>query len=215
MSSLSKNQIRELKDNAIALTFKKGQDISSRHTDSEGLFCIRSGIAKFYLNTHESNVTIALRTAGEMFGHHELVSNETVFSVGCLTDMEVCIFPKKKVMSEFESTPSFSKRIVASLNHDMAELGNYVLMLSNKSIKQRTANALLYLKEKVGVTHDGTIEMKLSKQELADMVGASRESVFRELAFFKKKKWIDTISQDIRLLDEEKLDKLSAHVSRK
>lgn len=209
MCSLNERHRRELKENSIHLSFRKGQNIIIRQADSQGLFCIRSGTAKFYLNAKQSNITVGLRTSGEMFGHHELLGKETIFSVGCLTDVEVCFFPKKNVLSRFARTASFSNRIVAGLNSDMAETGNYLLSLSSKSIKQRTAQAILYLKEKTGVSKDGTIGIKLNKQELADMVGASRESVFRELSFLKKKKWIATVDQDIHILDEELLSKTS------
>ncbi len=209
MCSFHERQIKELKDNSIKLSFRKGQNIIIRNADSQGLFCIKSGIVKYYLNAKASNVTVGLRTPGDMFGHHELLGTETIFSVGCLTDVEVCFFPQKNVMSRFARTASFSRRIVAELNNDMAETGNYLLTLSSKSIKQRTAQAILYLKEKTGISNDGTIGIKLNKQELADMVGASRESVFRELSFLKKKKWIATMDQDIRILDEELLSKTS------
>jgi len=214
LSDLSGLQIKNLKDNAIALSFRKGQDITIRDTTSQGVFCIHSGTVKNYLKTPQGeNITLSLRTTGDMFGHQELMGHENIFSSGCLTDVGVCFFPKKMILKKLERTPALSKKIMAGLNADLAEMGSYLLALSYKSIRQRTAQAILYLQEKTGNNTDGTIALQLPRQELANMVGASRESVHRELAFFKKKKWIDLKGQHFLIIDEERIRKQSAHNS--
>jgi CRP-like cAMP-binding protein len=207
---LTDSQIDDIREGSITILYKKGQDIILRGGENQGLFCIRSGIVKLYLNSPRGdNVTVAIKTLGGLLGHLELLREQTLFSVACLTDVSLCFFPRKQILSSLERVFVFNKRIVLELNIDIENIVNHLKALSFYSIHQRTAQAILYLKEKTGTDKDGVIKLRLSRQEFSNIVGASREAVSREVAYLKKIRCIEVEGQSLRVVDEDKLKSLS------
>jgi CRP-like cAMP-binding protein len=208
--TLSDSELTDFRDASVTFRFKAGQTIVTKDEPHQGLFCIQEGFVKYFLHSPEGdNVSLAIRKAGDIFGHMELFGNSSIFSVGCLTDATVCFFSRKAVLKKMDRIPAFSRRILYLLNSDMHELGEYIVNMNFKTVKSRTAGVLAMLQEITGVNDDGFIALQLSRRELADLAGTTRESLFRELANLKKKKLISINDHRIKIEDLEKLKKLS------
>lgn len=206
VNSLSTSQLRTLKENSIQLSFKKGQRIMTRHEAAQGIHCIRSGVVKYHIETKSrKSVTISLQTVGDPFGHHELLTGRSVFSVSCLTDVETCFFPSRLIHTMFARVKSFSRRIVTDVNKDVEEIAEYLAAVCFKTIRQRVAYSIQYLNLKFGTSEDGFISLPLSRKDFSDIVCAPRESVYRELMFLQKKKYVKLRNQHIKIEDEAKL----------
>jgi CRP-like cAMP-binding protein len=73
--------------------------------------------------------------------------------------------------------------------------------MAQKTTKQRLAEMLMWLKETFGLDKDDCIDVQLSREEIANMVGTATEAVIRLLADFKKNKLIALEGKKIKLLD--------------
>ena len=81
--------------------------------------------------------------------------------------------------------------------------------MSQKTVKQRIAEAFLYLKNNFGEDGDGFLALTLSREDIANVVGTATESASRIISEFKKKGLIHTSGKRIGIKDERKLRDLA------
>ncbi len=84
--------------------------------------------------------------------------------------------------------------------------------LAQKSVKQRMAITLLYLEDTFGVNENGAINIRLSRDDIAGIVGTSIESTIRLLSTFNKNGYIKLQNKSIILLDKKCLKNLSDNI---
>jgi CRP/FNR family transcriptional regulator len=77
--------------------------------------------------------------------------------------------------------------------------------MSQKTVKQRVAEALLYIKNSFGIDDKGFLLLTLSRDDIASVVGTATESCIRILSEFKKKKYIKTEGKQIGIINEKAL----------
>jgi CRP/FNR family transcriptional regulator len=107
--------------------------------------------------------------------------------------------------------PEFFKRITKQLCHELGVMEEKLTDASQKSIRERLAFLLLQLANTYGVDGGGyqRIDLLLTREELAGMVGTATESVIRLLSEFKKDGLIELEGKKILLKDKKGLARLS------
>jgi len=80
--------------------------------------------------------------------------------------------------------------------------------MAQKSVKQRLAEALLYIHNSFGVNKDGILNVVLSREDYASVVGTATESAIRVLSQFKKEGLISTTGKQIKIEDIEGLKRV-------
>ena len=81
--------------------------------------------------------------------------------------------------------------------------------MAQKTVKQRLAETLLRLDTKFGTNEDGVIDIHLSREDIANIIGTATESAIRLLSDLKKKKIIEFKGKDISILNRNDLDKIA------
>lgn len=84
--------------------------------------------------------------------------------------------------------------------------------MAQKTVKQRLADALLYLDDNFGTDSEGFLKVHLSREELGNMVGTATESLIRMLSDFGKQGLINMDGKRIKLSNVPKLKRLSEGV---
>jgi CRP/FNR family transcriptional regulator len=80
--------------------------------------------------------------------------------------------------------------------------------LAQKPVRERLAEALLFIKETYGFEEDGkTIALKITREELANLVGTATETVIRLLAEFKSDSILELEGKKIKIASISKLVK--------
>lgn len=97
------------------------------------------------------------------------------------------------------------------MSHEFAVLANSLTMFAQKSVRERLALQLIVLREKYKVNFKQGIpvEINLSRDDLASLVGTARENVVRLLTEFKEEKIVETKGRKIIVLDISKLIKIA------
>jgi CRP-like cAMP-binding protein len=105
----------------------------------------------------------------------------------------------------------FFQRITKHLSHELGVMEEKLTDASQKSIRERLAFLLLQLANSYGVEGTGShkINLALSREEIAGMVGTATESVIRLLSEFKKDGLIELDGKKILLKDKKALARLS------
>lgn len=82
----------------------------------------------------------------------------------------------------------------------------HIVSLSQKNVRERMAEALLFFKATYGFEPDGqTLNVQFSREEIADFVGTSTESAIRLLSEFNHDKFIELKGKKIKIINLDKL----------
>ncbi len=148
-----------------------------------------SGSAKVTLVDSKTKRQSLVRLAapGDLLGYRCIFSVDKFRgTAAALTPTVACKISKKFVFSLIAKAPLFSFELLNRMGRELAAAEDHHHSFCQKNVRERLAEALLILKDKFGVdSPDGwKINTRLTRSELSNWVGASRETVIRELTHF-------------------------------
>ncbi|TDD77454.1 Crp/Fnr family transcriptional regulator [Flavobacterium caseinilyticum] len=211
LKALTKDELLKLSDCKTSHIIKKGEVIFEEGENVNGIYCIKDGICKLTkLSANGKDHIVKLVTKGELLGQRSMISDEPVnLSAVALEDMQVCFIPKSEVMGYFDKNNQFSMNVMRSICGDLKEADDHMVNLAQKTVKERLAEALLYLHDTFGENDDKSLKVQLSRDELASIIGTATESCIRLLSDFKKLGLIELTGKKIVLKDINALKKLA------
>lgn len=203
------DQISQLK---TCVSFKKGQVIMHEGARPQGVYCIHRGKAKMYkLGAEGKEQIIRFMTKGDLVGYRSILSDETISaSIAALDDTFACYIPKSSFFEVIEKNPKFSLNILEKACHELGETGKIITSLAQKTVRERLAEILLILNATFGETEEGFLDISLTREEIANMVGTATESAIRLLSEMKEEDLIETSGRKIKILNKTKLQHLAA-----
>ena len=150
-----------------------------------------------------------LASKGEVLGQRSVISQEsTNLSAVAVNDMEVCFIPKESINNTLQKNPNFTLEVLRHMAHDLKEADDVIVNISQKTVKQRMAEAFLYLQNNFGEDADGFLALTLSREDISNVVGTATESAIRIISEFKKKGLIQTSGKKIGIKDERRLHEI-------
>lgn len=183
---------------------KAGQILFQEGGYPAGLYCINRGKIKVYKTGRDGKEQVVrLAKDGDVVGYRALVSGEPYSaSASVLEEAAICFIPKDSFLSLLKESASFNARVMQLLCHDLATAEQRELSLAQRPVKERLAETLLMFKEFYGVEKDGvTLKGKLTREDLANMVGTATETIIRLLSELNAKKIIELDQKKIKILD--------------
>ncbi|NNJ88163.1 MAG: Crp/Fnr family transcriptional regulator [Eudoraea sp.] len=204
---MSKEELKRVSDSKISKSIKKGQSIFEEGEKLNGVFCVRAGVSKLSkLSANGKDQIVKLASKGEVMGQRSVIAEESSnLSAVAVSDMEVCFIPKEGIVDTLHKNPDFTVEVLRHMAHDLREADDVIVNMSQKSVKQRVAEAFLYLKESFGEDSEGFLSVTLSREDIANVVGTATESCIRIISEFKKKGYIKTSGKKIGVANEKKL----------
>lgn len=204
---MSKEELKRVSDTKITKSIKKGQSIFEEGEKLNGVFCVREGVSKLSkLSANGKDQIVKLASKGEVMGQRSVIAEETSnLSAVAVSDMEVCFIPKEGIVDTLHKNPNFTVEVLRHMAHDLREADDVIVNMSQKSVKQRVAEAFLYLGENFGEDSEGFLSVALSREDIANVVGTATESCIRIISEFKKKGYIKTSGKKIGVANEKKL----------
>ncbi len=210
-STLIFEELEEFTRSKTTLNIKKGEDIVTEGHVMNGIYCLRSGKCKLSkLNTNGKSQIVKYLRQGNILGQRSVLSEEpSGLTITALEDMQVCFIPKTKILEAINANPSFSLQLMKNISHQLNEANISISMMAQKSVKERLADILLQLRKLFGVDSDGFIDIRLTREEMANTIGTATESAIRLLSSFKAEGIIEVKGRRIRIVDEEALEHAS------
>lgn len=173
-----------------------------------GLHCINSGKIKVCKNGPDAREQIIrLVGPGNIMGYRSLLGSATysTFAVA-IEDSRVCLIPRAEFTAMIAVQPDLALRLMALLSNELRMAENRMVELAQKTSRERLAETLLLLESKYGLEADGrTVAVRLTRTELAGLVGTVTESVIRLLSELAKEGIIELDRSSIVILDRERL----------
>ncbi len=186
---------------------KKKQLIYSEGDEPIRFFFLKSGKVKSYQSNRDGKDFITgLYNSGDFFGHISIIENtEYRESAEALEDSEIIGIPKHDFLELITRNQTVSNQFLKMLANDIQEKEKQLTQMAYNSIRKRTADALIMLSKKYKIESDDKFAMKISRDDLAAVVGTATESLIRTLSDFKAEKLIEVNGSEIRVIDERKL----------
>lgn len=211
LRAMSKEELKAVSDAKVSKQVKKGEALFEEGEKLNGVYCVRGGVSKLSkLSANGKDQIVKLASRGEVIGQRSVVAEESSnLSATAVSDMEVCFIPKEAIVSTLHKNPDFTYEVLRHMAHDLREADDVIVNMSQKTVKQRIAEALLYLKNNFGEDADGYLALVLSREDIANVVGTATESCIRILSEFRSKGYIKTSGKRMAISDERKLRDLA------
>jgi len=210
LKSLSKEELKHVSEHKNELVFKKGDVIFKEGAMLNGVYCVKEGKCKLTkLSPNGKEQIVKFIKHGDMLGYRSVLSEEPVsLSVVALEDMAACFIPKKDIFDAIQNNRNFSKDMFKVVCHDLKDANATITNMAQKTVRERLADTLLFLDETFGEDKDGNIDVKLSREEIANVIGTATESAIRLLSELKKEKVISLAGKKIKLLNKDALKRI-------
>ncbi len=210
-SSLSQEELERLTYDKSCNVYKKGSTIFHEGNRIHHFYCIYSGIVKMYKTGIEGkDQIVSFAKGGDIIGYRSVLSKEPACTTAkAIEDVVLCAIPKENMVELIEHNTKFSMELMQLACKELGDANQFLTDIAQKSVRERLAEVLIQLKEAFSVDQDGYLKISLTREELANLVGTATESVIRLLSEFKVDKYIELSGRKIRVLNEEKLRKIS------
>ncbi|WP_264790302.1 Crp/Fnr family transcriptional regulator [Aureispira anguillae] len=193
------------------LFFKKGKLIFYQDGMPTGVFLIQSGKAKLYkTGMYGKDQIFYIYRAGDLFGYHALLCNEN-YEESCevLEDSTVLFVNKYDFRFLLQKIPRIQALIIQNISHEFGVLVNTITILAQKNLRERLALYLVILKERYEGENAKNNPIVLPREDLANIIGTTRESLGRLLKEFKEDQLIRVNKRAIEISNLEKLQKMA------
>lgn len=191
--------------------FKRGDILYNEGSRISGFYCIHSGIIKvFKTGLDGKEQIIRFAKPGDIIAYRSVLSNEVACtSASVIEDSQVCFIPSEILISLVKSNSSYALEILKLACHELGEANSFITDIAQKTVRERLAEILLLLLNDFGLDDQNYLQISLTREELANIVGTATESVIRLLSEFKTDKLVELNGRRIRLLNKKGLEKIS------
>lgn len=171
------------------------------------LYYVVKGQVKTYKRFKDGReLSSGLYHDGDFFGYESLCNGEIYAeNAATLTESEIVQIPKTDFMEYLLNHQVVSRTFISLLSGNVRDKGKQMLQLAYSSVRKRVAEALLQVATKFGSDTTDSCTIRISRDDLAALVGTASETVSRMLADFKEEKLIDKTGNAINILSLEKL----------
>jgi CRP/FNR family transcriptional regulator, cyclic AMP receptor protein len=212
-ADLAEEDIRDMMKVAKRRTFRAGETIFHRDDPGEVLYLINEGKVRICLISPDGQeISLAVLGVGEYFGEFALYDRlPRSADAIAIEKVECYTLQRSDFHNAITKNPKIAIQVLEGLSRRLRNTDQMIEDLIFLDVHGRVAKKLLELSEAHGVPVDnGTrINVRLTQQELASMVGASRESVNKVMGYFTDKGYISTDKHRITL---HKINELKSRI---
>ena len=189
---------------------KKKHQLFAEGNYPNALFFLNKGRVKTYKTNEEGREYITnLYKDGDFIGYLDLLEEQAYReSAVALEDSEVCIIPKEDFFSLLHNNREVANKFIKILSDNLADKEERLLQLAYNSVRKRVAEALLLVEKQYQQDIGKNFQVTISREDLANLVGASKETVIRTLSDFKDEKLISIEGGKIIITNSDKLARM-------
>lgn len=210
--SLNEGQRKFLVQRFTVQRYKKNETIYCEGDAPTHLLCLISGKVKVYKDGvgGRSQIIRVIKPV-EYFGYRAyFAGGNYVTAAAAFEPSVICMIPMDAIYSVVRENNELALFFIKQLSIDLGISDERTVNLTQKHIRGRLAESLLFLKDSYGVEEDGfTLSIYLSREDLANLSNMTTSNAIRTLSNFASEKLIAIDGRKIKLIEEEKLRKIS------
>ena len=176
------------------------------------MMCLLKGKVKIYKDgVGGRSQIIRMIKPIQYFAYRAAFAQEPYLTNACAFEAcTICIVPMAVVEELVYNNPDLSLYFIRQLSHDLGIADERTVNLTQKHIRGRLAESLLFLLDTYGFEDDdATISIYLSREDLASLSNMTTSNAIRTLSMFVSENIIEMDGRKIKILDEERLRKVS------
>ena len=202
----------QLSSNARIVHFKKNELIYLEDETPRDLMCLFRGKVKIYKSGvgGRSQIVRIIRPV-QYFGYRAYFAREPyVTAASAFEACTVCLIPMELIEQFLRNNGDMALFFIQMLSVDLGIADQRVVNLTQKHVRGRLAESLIFLKESYGLEEDGaTINIYLAREDLANLSNMTTSNAIRTLSNFVNERVIAIDGRKIKIIDEERLRKIS------
>jgi len=208
-ASLTEEQKKHLDDNKNEVIYYKGETIIKQGTTNDSVMYLNEGLVKLSMQSNDKYVIITLKTRNHFIGFETFRSQRSSpYTVTALEDSKVCLVGKDIISNLLNQNKVFANEVLQVMNNNIILTYDRLFSLTQKQLHGRLADILLCLSKNIYASDN--FDLPLSRRDLAALTSMAPESVIRILKDFKTDKLINTSGKNIKILNKQMLEKISA-----
>ena len=207
---LSKEDYNRYIEARKTVFFNKGEALFEEGNNVDGVYFIENGTAKLYkLGFNRKEQILRFIKEGDIIGYRALLIGEAYQATAeAMSDLQAIFIPTDVFLHLLEVDSQLSYAMLQKISFELGESSNTVTFLAQKTVRERLAEVLLLLEQKLGTDPEGFIRISLTREEIANLIGTATESAIRLISEFKQDDYIAVEGRNIKILNHEKLNKL-------
>lgn len=208
---LTEQEMAQLNYDKSCSLYKKGSIIYREGSRLTGFYCVTRGILKIFktgIDGKEQIIRFAKK--GDIIAYRSLLSQELACTTAKVIEESVLShIPYQTLLYLIQNNWQFSHHMLQIVCKELREANDYITDIAQKTVRERLAEVLLLLKDDFDLDNAKTLQISLTREELANMVGTATESVIRLLSEFKQDGLIDLQGRKIKFMNVPGLTKVA------
>lgn len=201
-----------LAQNFTIQKFKKNETIYCEGETPMYLMCLLSGKVKIYKEgVGGRSQIIRVIKDKEYFAYRAYFAEENyVTAASAFEPCTICLIPMTAIVQLLRENSELGMFFIRQLSIDLGIADERTVNLTQKHIRGRLAESLLFLKDTYGVEEDdSTLSIYLSREDLANLSNMTTSNAIRTLSLFAAEKLITIDGRKIKIIEEDRLRKIS------
>jgi CRP-like cAMP-binding protein len=187
---------------------EKGGTVFQEGSYPGGLYCVDNGKIKIVqLGIDGKEQILHLAKNGDVMGYRAILSGDKYScSAIALEDSALCFIPKEVFQSMVKDNSNIALHLIHLFSRELKDAERKITTIAQRPVKERLAQSILLLKESYGFEKDGmTIHIVITREEIANIAGTTRETAIRFLSEFNQDKIIELTGKKIKILQLKNL----------
>ncbi len=211
-SVLNTDEKELLKRSSTCTQYKKNDIIYKEGDKPSGLICLSRGKVKIFkegVGGREQIVRMA-KPVG-FIGYRAIFAEQNYLaSAEAIEDCVICTIEKDALFKILQTNVDLAFSIIRSLASELGFSNNRTVTLTQKHIRGRLAESLVFLKDTYGLEEDeATIKVYLSREDIANLSNMTTSNAIRTLSTFASENIILLDGRKIKILDLKGLERIS------
>ena len=208
---LSEQERMLLRQNATIQHYKKNQQIYCEGEEPKELMCLLKGKVKIHKEgIGGRNQIIRMIKPIQYFAYRAYFAKEKYLTgASAFEPSAVCLIPMRVITEILAHNFNVCRFFIHQLSVDLGIADERTVNLTQKHIRGRLAESLIFLVDSYGLEDDNTINIYLAREDLANLSNMTTSNAIRTLSNFVEEKVITLDGRKIKVIDEEKLRKIS------
>jgi CRP/FNR family nitrogen fixation transcriptional regulator len=181
--------LRALKQIGVKVRFSRNETIFSDGDEATNCYKVISGAVRLCKHMADGRRQIAdFLLAGDLFGFMQF--GHYKFTAEAVGDVVLMCYPQRQVARLSSSMPNLRGRLLVLLSQRLLGMQDHLVMLGRQTAKERIASFLLHIAERSDAEEGLAFDLPMSRQDIADYLGLTIETVCRMLSELKREKII-------------------------
>lgn len=208
-SDLDTESLKKLNGSKRLMVYKRNQFAFKQGEPTSGLHCIASGGFKILQDSGNGDSIVRVVSPGDTAGHRSLFIEDTYKgSAQAFKNSSACFIPIDTILDLLKRNTKFSLHLIKKLSSDINSIEKQNLDHKQKNVRERLATFIINYYDDFKDSDSNYVEWRLTRGEVATIVGAAEDTVIRLFSEFREEGWIQENGRELTLLNREVLSRI-------